>query len=420
VVKPEDADALMEIFEKYELPHAVIGKVTDSSDLVIKQNREVIAKVGTYLLADPPVIERASCNPRDEGCGEGEIVEYQKLEDIDPKEAVLKLLGSPNIASKKWVYSQYDHEVLIRTVVKPGDDAAVLRIDDEKAIALTSDCNSIHTKLDPYHGGAGAVAEAFRNVVSVGAEPVCIVDCLNFGNPEKPHVFWQFKECIKGMSDIAKRFNVPVISGNVSFYNETEGVTVNPSPVVGVAGLMDIKDIKTMDFKNEADKIIIIGKTGAELDGSEYHKTIHGVVQGKPPHVDMDMEFESANAVLKLIRNDNEGSVTAVHDCSSGGLATAVAEMAISGGIGAVLDTSKVPKENSKMSVSEILFSESNARFIVTVKSEAAEKLLEKIDAPAAIIGEVRGNKLIIDEIVDLSLEELKESYYGVIDKFMA
>ena len=255
----------------------------------------------------------------------------------------------------------------------------------------------------------------------MGAEPICIVDCLNFGNPEKPHVFWQFKECIKGMSDIAKRFNTPVISGNVSFYNETEGVTVNPSPVVGVAGLMNIKDIKTMNFKNEGDKIIVIGETNSELDGSEYHRTIHGVVQGKPPQVNMDAEFESANAVLELIRGDVDGAVTAGHDCSSGGLGIAIAEMAISGEIGAVIDTSKIPGKNNKMNAPEILFSESNARFIITVKSESAEELLEIINAPAAIIGEVTGKNLIIDEnLVNLSMDELKESYYGVIEKFIA
>jgi phosphoribosylformylglycinamidine synthase len=234
-------------------------------------------------------------------------------------------------------------------------------------------------------------------------------------------VFWQFKECIKGMSDIATKFNTPVISGNVSFYNETEGVTVNPSPVVGVAGLMDIKDIRTMNFKNEGDKIILIGKTMAELDGSEYHKAVHGVVQGKPPKVNMDAEFKSASAVLELIRNDGTEAVTAVHDCSSGGLGIAIAEMAISGGIGAVIDTSKVPKENNEMNISETLFSESNARFLITVKSEEVKKLLDKIDAPAAIIGEVKGENLIVDnDVVNLSIEELKGSYYGIIEKFMA
>ncbi|MGZ7043215.1 MAG: phosphoribosylformylglycinamidine synthase subunit PurL [Methanobacterium sp.] len=421
VVKPEDVDPLMEIFEKYELPYAAIGKVTDTQNLVIKQNGEVIAEVQTCLLSDPPIINRESCNPSDEGCGPFETAEYMELEDIEVGEAILKLLSSPNIASKKWVYRQYDHEVQIRTAVKPGDDAAVLRIDDEKAFALTSDCNSIHVKLDPYHGGAGAVAEAFRNVISMGAEPICIVDCLNFGNPEKPYVFWQFKECIKGMSDIATRFNTPVISGNVSFYNETEGVTVNPSPVVSVAGLMDLKDIRTMNFKDEGDKIILIGKTFAELDGSQYHKAVYGIAQGKPPEVNIESEFNSATTILELIRNDVDGNITAVHDCSAGGLGVAIAEMAISGKIGASIDTSKVPVENEGMNISEILFSESNARFIVTVKSKNVKELLTKIDVPAAIIGEVGGNNLTIDgNHVNLSVEELKESYHGVIEKFMA
>ena len=421
VVKPEDVDGLMEIFEKYELPYAAIGKVTDTQTLVIKEEGEIIAEVQTCLLADPPVIDRESCNPHYEGCEPSETVEYQKLEDINPEEAILKLLSSPNIASKKWVYSQYDHEVQIRTAVKPGDDAAVLKIDDEKAIALTSDCNSTFTKLDPYHGGAGAVAEAIRNVVSMGAEPICIVDCLNFGNPEKPYVFWQFNECIKGMSDIATRFKTPVISGNVSFYNETEGVTVNPSPVVGVAGLMDIENIRTLDFKNESDKIILIGNTYPELDGSAYHKEIYNVVQGNSPKVNIDAEFESVNAVLELIRADNDEAVTAVHDISSGGLSVAVAEMVISGGIGADLDISKVPKDDENMSDAEILFSESNARFIVTVKNKYADELLNKINAPAAIIGEVGGKNLVINkDLINVSIDELKDSYYGVIEEFMA
>jgi len=421
VVNPKDVDALMDIFKKYELPAAVIGKVTDTENLVIKKDGEVIAEVQTELLSDPPVVDRESCNPSLEGCGPTEVTEYQELDDIDPEEALLKLLSSQNIASKKWVYRQYDHEVQVRTAVKPGDDAAVLRIDEEKAIALTSDCNSIHTKLDPYHGGAGAVAEAIRNVVSMGAEPICIVDCLNFGNPEKPDVFWQFKECIKGMSDIANTFETPVISGNVSFYNETEGITVNPSPVVGVAGLMDIKDIRTMNFKNEGDSIILIGKTYLELDGSAYHKEVHGIIQGKPPKVDMEAELGSASEVLKLISEDKDNAITAVHDCSAGGIGIAVAEMIISGNVGATLDISKVPKDSENMSDAETLFSESNARFIITVKKEYKEEILSKINAPAAIIGEVGGNTLTINQnLVNISIENLKDSYYGVIEKFMA
>jgi len=414
VVKPKDVDALLDIFEKYELPAAVIGKVTDTENLVIKKDGKVISELKTDTLSDPPIIQREAKKPEIKD-------EYIQLEEINPQDALLKLLSSPNIASKKWVYRQYDHEVQIRTIVKPGDDAAVLKIDTQKAFTLTSDCNSTFTKLDPYHGGAGAVAEAIRNVISMGSEPLCIVDCLNFGNPEKPEVFWQFKECVKGMSDVATKFKTPVISGNVSFYNETEGVTVNPSPVVSVAGLMDIKDIRTLDFKNEGDKIILVGKTYPELDGSSYHKEIHGVVQGNPPKVDMETEFESANAVLDIIRADSDEAVTAVHDCSSGGIAVALSEMAIAGGLGASIDTAKIIPGNMDMSDTELLFSESNARFILTVKSEYVKEVLDKINAPAAVIGTVKGKWLTVNEdLIKVDLDKLEESHNGVIENYMA
>lgn len=412
VVDPDDVDSIMKIFQKYDLPASVIGKVTDTGCLVVKQDGEILADLPAKLLADPPVIHRKAKKPlKDE--------KYKEIRHFNVEKSILKLLSSQNIASKQWVYRQYDHEVQIRTVVKPEDDAAVLRIDDKKAVALTVDCNSIHTKLDPYNGGAGAVAEAIRNVVSVGAEPLCIVDCLNFGNPEKPEVFWEFRECVRGMADVARHFNIPVISGNVSFYNETEGVAVNPSPVVGLAGIMDIKDIRTSGFKNEGDRIILIGKTRPELDGSEYHKSVHGVVQGNPPKVRIKEELESTTTILKLIKEDENGNITAVHDCSAGGLAVALAEMAIFGGIGAFVDISKVPKEGKDMVNVEILFSESHGRYVITVKKERVMDVLNKIRAPAAVIGEVGGNSLK-SQSVNISVDKLKKSYYGVIEKFMA
>lgn len=422
VVHREDVDGLLQVFDKHELPYAVIGQVTSNGRMVVTQEREVVADLPTELLADPPLVERESREPAKDAA-------YVEIEDGPADESLLKLLSSQNIANKSWVYRQYDHEVQIRTVVKPGDDAAVLRADDTKAFAITSDCNSIHCYLDPYHGGAGAVAESIRNVISMGAEPLCLVDCLNFGNPEKPEVFWQFTECVKGMSDILKRFKLPVISGNVSFYNETEGVTVNPSPVVSVAGSMDIKDIRTMDFKKEGDKIILIGLTRQEVDGSEYHKTIHGVVQGNAPQVNIEEEYASAQAVLDLIRNDDKKSVTAVHDLSGGGLGVALAEMAISGGLGADIDLSRVPIDDentstTKFNSSNILFSETNARFLVTVKSDEAEEImssLEDLKVPASVIGTVGGIHLSIEDAsVNLSIGELKNAHHGVIEKFMA
>ncbi|HMK53572.1 MAG TPA: phosphoribosylformylglycinamidine synthase subunit PurL [Methanobacteriaceae archaeon] len=414
-VHRQDVGSLLEVFDKHELPYSVIGQVTDNGQMVVTQEGEVVADVPCELLADPPLVEREAREPvRDD--------EYVKVEDVAADEVLLKLLSSQNIASKNWVYRQYDHEVQIRTVVKPGDDAAVLRVDDETAFTLTTDCNSIHCYLDPYHGGAGAVAESIRNVVAMGSKPLCMVDCLNFGNPEKPEVFWQFKKCVEGMSDIARRFDLPVISGNVSFYNETEGVTVNPSPVVSVAGVMNLKDIRTTPFKNEGDTIILIGNTCPELDGSEYHKLVHQVVQGKAPKVDVELEYKSAQAILELITNDSSGDITAVHDLSSGGLGVAVAEMALEGSLGAQINLSDVPGD-SKMTSSQILFSESHSRYLVTVKDAAKEKVLStlnEIDVPAAAIGTVGGNSVVIQESdLNIPVKQLKKAHSRVIEKYM-
>lgn len=416
VVNQKDVAGLVAIIEKHELPYAVIGEVTDQGQMVVTQEGEVVADLPCELLADPPLVEREAREPIHHE-------EYVELEDSPADKALLKLLSSLNVASKKWVYRQYDHEVQVRTVVKPGDDAAVLRVDQEKGFTLTTDCNNIHCYLDPYHGGAGAVAEAIRNVVAMGSEPLCMVDCLNFGNPEKPEVFWQFQKCVQGMSDVARRFSLPVISGNVSFYNETEGVTVNPSPVVSVAGAIDLKDIRTTPFKNESDVILLIGNTHPELDGSEYHKSMHGVMQGKAPQVDMEAEFQSAQAVLKMVKKDDQGNITAVHDLSSGGLAVSLAEMALEGGWGATVDLSRVPGAGD-MTPIQVLFSESHARYLLTVREEYANDItntLRNMGVPAASIGRVEGNSLVIEQAgLRIAVEELKKAHQGAIEKFMA
>lgn len=411
VIKPSQVEAVMEICEKYELPAAVVGEVTSTRQMVVKDAGEIIADLPAHLLADPPVVER-----------EAQKIEknHEEVEVEHPpaEEALLKTLSSQNIASKRWVYRQYDHEVQIRTIVKPGDDAAVLRVDEETAVALSVDCNSIHTKLDPYHGGAGSLAEALRNVVSMGATPRCVVDCLNFGNPEKPEVFWQFSQCVQGMADLARKFNTPVISGNVSFYNETEGVTVNPSPVVGVVGVVKIPHIRTMEFKNEGDKIIVLGNTYPELEGSEYHRNIHKLVQGDAPKIRMDDELKSAESILELLNSNLAPAITAIHDCSAGGIGIALSEMALKSGIGAQVDLNKAP--GNKAPEFETLLSESHGRYIITVTSDKVEEVLDKIKVPAAAVGEVKGDKLVIKNLLDLDVDKLQRAYHGVIEEFMA
>ncbi|MGL6298271.1 MAG: phosphoribosylformylglycinamidine synthase subunit PurL, partial [Methanobacteriaceae archaeon] len=302
VINPNEVEEAIAICKKHELPVAVIGTVTEGNRMVIEDKEigaekgqgKIVSDLPTIILADPPLISR-------------EIIEPKKEKfDINinhpaAKDSMLSMISSSNIATKEWVYKQYDHEVQIRTVVKPGDDAAVLKIDENTGIALTVDCNTIHTKLSPYDGGAGSVAEAIRNVVSMGAKPYAVVDCLNFGNPENPEILWQFRECVKGMADLATKFETPVISGNVSFYNETEGIRINPSPTVGVIGVLSLDNIKTMDFKESGDKIIIIGDTFDEVEGSEYHRTIHNIEEGNAPKIRIDDEIESANTVLNII-----------------------------------------------------------------------------------------------------------------------
>lgn len=431
VINPKYIDEAFKICDKYELPRAIIGEVTDTKLMVVvdsdkkddKGNNETIANMPAVLLADPPSLNREIKAPE-------KIEEYIQVEDPSIDLSILKILSSPNIATKKWVYKQYDHEVQIRTIVKPGDDGAVLKVDDQNAVVLSCDCNSIHTKLSPYDGGAGSVAEAIRNVVSMGAEPYAVVDCLNFGNPENPEILWQFKQCVQGMSDLSRKFKTPVISGNVSFYNETEGIKINPSPTVGVIGVADLNNIRTMDFKNEGDKIIIIGSTYDEIDGSEYHRAVHGLEQGEAPKIRIDNEIESSKSILKLLDSDfgkfnnNKNFITAIHDCSAGGIAIALSEMAISSGMGAEINLTNIPiGDNQNISDNNLLFSETHGRYIITVKSDKLDNVLDSIDVPCACIGEVKNDSLRLfsnSNDIKIIVKELKDAYNGVIEKYMA
>ncbi|WP_296887344.1 phosphoribosylformylglycinamidine synthase subunit PurL [uncultured Methanobrevibacter sp.] len=401
VINPDDVKLAQEICDKHEITSSVIGEVIDGNNLIISDEGDEIANLPTILLADPPSIDR----PIKEIPEDTEKIE---LKEPGVYESLPKLLSSPNIASKEWVYKQYDHEVQVRTVVKPGDDAAVLRIDENTAIALTTDSNTIHTKLSPFDGAGGCVAEAIRNVISMGATPYAVVDCLNFGNPETPEILWQFKTAIEGMALVAENFNAPVISGNVSFYNETEGIKINPTPAVGVIGVEDIENIRTMDFKNEGDKIILIGKTYDELTGSEYHRTIHNLEKGTAPRIRID------ETVLDLISNDKDKNITAVHDVSAGGLAVALSEMVIKSGLGC-----DVALQDDELDKIQLLYSESHARYLLTVKADALDDILAQIDVPCEVIGEVKGTSLNVNDH-EFSFEDLNNAYHGVIEKYMA
>ncbi|MDR2830322.1 MAG: phosphoribosylformylglycinamidine synthase subunit PurL [Methanobrevibacter sp.] len=412
VINPEYIDEVVAICNKYEIPSAVIGKVTEGDKMIVKDDNEIIANLPSHLLADPPYINREIREPKDN-------IEYVEIKNIDTEEAILKLSSDPNIGSKKWVYKQYDHEVQIRTVVKPGDDAAVLNIDDETFIALNCDTNSSYTKLSPYHGGAGCVSEAVRNIVSMGAKPCVLVDCLNFGNPENPEVLWSFSKCIEGMSDIANSFKTSIISGNVSFYNETEDIRINPTSVVGAIGVGKIKNIRTLNFKNEGDKIIAIGTTYDEVNGSIYHKTCFGLEQGHPPKIRIENEKEINDEILRLLDEDINNNITAVHDCSGGGVGVCLTEMAIAGGLGCVVEIAKLAHDKN-IDLNNLLFSESHGRYLITVKGDCFESILEDIKVPCSCIGEVKGDKLkIVDGDISIGVSKLDENYNNAIGNYM-
>lgn len=417
-ISPSDVEKAFEICKKHDLSHAIIGTIIDKREFIIKDNDEEICHAPNILFTEAPIIEREAKEVE-------KVIEDVDIPEVDVEEALYKLLSSENITSKQWVYSQYDHEVQLRTIVKPGDDAAVIKVDEDTSFTISTDCNSTHVLLNPYDGAASAVLESINNAISMGARPVALVDCLNYGNPEKAEVFWQFTESVNGMSEVARKFNTPFISGNVSFYNETEGVTVNPSPIVGSVGIINNENIKTMTLKDEDDVIILIGNTYPELDGSQYYKEIHGVVQGYPPKLRLEENYNVSNTVENLIKEYSD-NITAVHDLSKGGLIIALALMSIKSQKGVNVDIKDIPS-NTELTQDEKLYSESNSRFIITTKQDKIDDVcdfLQENKVAYNIIGTVTNKNFIIknDEeiLVDTSIEKITKENTTTIEKQMA
>lgn len=409
VVKKGHEQEIVDLFAKYGLEAVSIGKVTDDKMLHLFHKGELVADVPVdALVADAPVYHMPSQEP-------AYYQEFQAIENTIPqvndnKETLLKLLSQPTIASKEWVYDQYDYMVRTNTVVAPGSDAAVLRIrGTRKALAMTTDCNARYAYLDPKVGGAIAVAEAARNIVCSGAEPLAITDNLNFGNPEKPEVFWQIEQAADGMSEACRVLNTPVIGGNVSLYNETSGTAIYPTPVVGMVGLVkDLNDITTQQFKNVGDLIYLVGETKDEFGGSELQKILNGKIFGKAPELNIEVEKERQDQILKAIQ---AGLVESAHDLSEGGLAVALSECLFGAkNLGAAVKVSGNPVS--------ALFSETQSRFLISVKKENQSEF-EGI-VVAELIGEVTSseNVQILAEdapILEASVAELKEAWKGAI-----
>lgn len=421
VAKKGCEDKVKEIFAKWDLNCEIVGEVTDEQKLVVDYQGGKKAEIPPVELAlggNVPVYYRETAEPK--YLSEKQSFNLKSLPESDSiSEIFEKIFSSPNIASKRWVYQQYDYTVRTNTVVGPGSaDAAVVYIKDtDKALAAKTDCNGRYVYLNPKEGTKIAVAEAARNVVCTGAVPLAITNCLNFGNPYKPEMYWTFKKSIEGMGEACRFFNTPVTGGNVSFYNESPDTAVFPTPVIGMVGLIErIDNITTAEFKNDGDLIYLLGEDYEEVGGSEYLKVVHDLVTGEIPKIDLQTEKDLQHLVLTLIDN---GLVRSVHDVSDGGIICAIAECC-------VLNDSKPIGARVKIPVRTredfSFFSESQSRVVVSVDPELKEKFEEtasKSFTPFTLLGETGGKDLCINDQYDFSLNHLIDLYYNSIPKRM-
>ncbi len=404
-VKPEDVEEIGRIFEKYELEWTVVGEIIEEPRYIVYWKGKKVADLPIDLLTDVPTMEwklrphSAERPVETPGVGFGEAFEV--------------VWSSPNILSKSWIWQQYDHEVQGRTVLKPGRDSAVLKINEKYGLAFVADGNPRHSHLNPYHGAMGAVAEVVRNLVSVGAEPLALVDNLNFASPERLEVYWSFGETVRGLADAAKAFGLAYVSGNVSFYNEVAGRPIKPTPVVAGLGKVELEKISSMGLEDDL-LIGVVGVTRKELGGSELYARL-GIDGGFVPRVDLDEEKVNAEGILKAIE---KGLVSSVHDVSKGGLAVALVEMAMRG-VGFTVDLTKVPSETSNPL--EVAFSESHGRYIVAFPEDNLDEL-RGLFRHFAVIGNAGGSNAVFlwngEEILRKPVSELKKTHES-LPKFL-
>jgi phosphoribosylformylglycinamidine synthase subunit PurL len=407
--KEKEAEA---VFRKWGLDFAIIGRTTDDLRFVVKHHGEVKADLPIKELGDQaPLYDRPHVPPLRQAAVSAEDI----VPPMSNGEALLRLIGSPNLSSKRWVYEQYDHLILGNTVQAPGGDAAVIRIGDgPKGLALTVDVNEVYCAADPYEGGKQAVAEAWRNLSVVGAEPLAATDNLNFGNPEKPEIMGQFVAAIEGIRDACLALDFPIVSGNVSLYNESPGGAIPPTPSIGGVGLLeDASRTQTIAFKRPGDSILLIGTTSGALGASAYLHEILGREDGAPPKVDLATEKKNGTFVRGLVRNR---AVTAAHDLSEGGLAVALVEMALAGGIGAKLDMAPaVPLHG-------FLFAEDQSRYLLTAAPEKAEAIAAAALAEGiacVILGTTGGDTLTIPGEAAIFMVDLKRRHEQWLPGFM-
>jgi len=416
------------IFEKWDLHAVRIGHVTDDGLLRVKERGVVVAEIPNRALTDEaPVYRRPMSEP--EYLRDAQQLDLDRLgstERLDQNASLLALLGSPTIASKKWIYRQYDHMVRTNTINMPGLGAGVVRIKGtDRALAMSVDGNGRYGYLDPYRGAMLAVAEAARNVACSGARPLAATNCLNFGNPERPGIMWQFARAVEGIGAACRALDVPITGGNVSLYNETDGKAIYPTPTIGVVGLLEHADrVVSRRFQESGDAIMLLGEGLGELGGSEYLKVMHDLVKGVPPELDLDAERRLQTLLVTLA---NERLMRSAHDCSDGGLAVTVAECAFeTAGIGAEVSLEGVQvSRDAAVNIAAALFGESATRVVVSVVPEEVTAVLRHAAAanvPVRVIGQTGGNRLRIAVaggiVVDQSVDEAERVWSTAIDRY--
>ncbi len=416
VAKKGREQEVFAVCDKWDLSYAIVGRVTATGKLVVKSGGAAVAELPIAPLTDEaPSYER----PRKRPDWQDEVQKMPAVPQPRSLAAALKaVLGSPSVASKEWAYRQYDHMVRIGTAVRPGQgDAAVIRFTGQRegGVALSVGCNSRWCWLDPRLGAAHAVAETARNVSCVGAQPVAVTDCLNFGNPERPEIMWQFEQACLGIADACDALQTPVVSGNVSLYNETEGKAVQPTPMIGMVGLIDdcAKNAGS-GFTAAGDLVAVIGGLGeGHLGGSEYLKAVHGKIAGKPPPLDLEREKAVQKAVREAVC---AGLLRAAHDCSDGGLGVALAEMCFARDLGC-----RVTLE-SNVRPDALLFGEDASRIVVAyppASRQGVEAICRSAGAALVEIGEVGGGALVIDGLLDVKVAEIKEPWTSAIPRLV-
>jgi phosphoribosylformylglycinamidine synthase subunit PurL len=417
VAHPDRVPAIEAVCRRWDLEAAVVGRLTEDGIYRVRHHGAEVIAVPVDLLADPPALERPIAEPT-EAAGDSELTIGDLAEPGDYTQAFRTLLSSPNLCSRGWVWEQYDHYVGGGTVLHPGADAAVVQVvGTDVKIAMAVDCNSRLVALDPYVGASIAVCEAARNLVATGAEPLGVSDCLNFGSPERADVMWQFQQAVNGIRDACLAFRIPVVSGNVSFYNETEGRAIPPTPTIAMVGIVRTPRPLTPWFKAAGDVIFLLGRSRDEISGSEYAAVVHGVTRGSPPWVDFEAERQLHRMVLRAAE---KGLFASAHDVSDGGLAIAVAEACCGAPSGAPIGARIRMDEG--MRPDAWLFAESQARMLVSARREhsgAVRDLAADEGVPISVVGEVGGAMLEFDDQIALPVADVKTTWEGALERWL-